>query len=94
MRGAIWRGGLAKDGPFHGSNVRFLARRLGLTGGHIRQITVRAAFAAAGEGSETIEMRHLVAATRAELLKLGMPSAERELADFDAAQRQATARVA
>jgi hypothetical protein len=80
---------LPQDAPFHEINVRFLARRLELTGGNIRQITVRAAFAAAAEGSEKIEMSHLIAATRAELLKLGMPGAERELVEFENAQRQA-----
>lgn len=93
-REEIWLRCLPKDAPFHNVNVRFLARRLDLTGGHIRQITVRAAFAAAGQGSPMIEMRHLIEATRAELLKLGMPSAERELAEFEAAERRAGGLVA
>jgi len=88
-REAIWLQCLPQDAPFHEINVRFLARRLELTGVNIRQITVRAAFAAAAEGSEKIEMSHLIAATRAELLKLGMPVAERELVEFENARRQA-----
>ena len=54
-----------------------LARRLDLTGGHIRQITLRAAFLAAAEGVP-IELRHIAHAARAELAKLGMPPAEVE----------------
>ena len=50
-----------------------LARRIDLTGGHIRQITLRAAFLAADRG-ELIELRHLLAAARSELAKLGMPA--------------------
>jgi hypothetical protein len=90
-REAIWRRCLPKTAPFHDINIRFLARRLELTGGNIQQITVRAAFLAAAERSATIEMKHIVAATRAELLKLGMSVAGRELAEFDAAQRAAVA---
>jgi ATP-dependent 26S proteasome regulatory subunit len=85
-REKIWRQCLPKDAPVRDINFRFLARRLELTGGHIRQITLRAAFAAAGEGSKSIEMRHLVHATRSELAKLGMAATERDLSGWDATQ--------
>jgi hypothetical protein len=85
-REKIWQQCLPKGAPARHINFRYLARRLELTGGHIRQITVRAAFAAAGEGSKTIEMRHVVNATRAELVKLGMVTAERELAQWETMQ--------
>lgn len=88
-REKIWRQCLPKDAPLRDINLRFLARRLELTGGHIRQITLRAAFAAAGEGSKAIEMRHLVHATRSELVKLGMPTAERDLAGWEATTKVA-----
>jgi len=84
-REKIWRQCLPKSVPVSQINFRLLSRRLELTGGHIRQITVRAAFAAAGEGSKTIEMRHVINATRAELVKLGMVTAERELAGWETA---------
>lgn len=84
-REKIWRQCLPKGAPTNQLNFRYLARRLELTGGHIRQITVRAAFSAASEGSKTIEMRHIVNATRSELAKLGMPNAEREFAEWQAA---------
>jgi ATP-dependent 26S proteasome regulatory subunit len=85
-REKIWRQCLPKDAPIKDINFRFLSRRLELTGGHIRQITVRAAFAAARENGKAIEMRHLVHATRAELVKLGMVSAERDLAGWESVQ--------
>lgn len=53
-------------------DLRYLARRLNLTGGNIQQIAIRAAFAAVTEG-KSIEMRHINQATRDELDKLGMP---------------------
>lgn len=54
---------------------KHLAKRVDLTGGHIRQITLRAAFLAASEG-ELIHMNHIAAACRAEFTKLGMPPIE------------------
>jgi SpoVK/Ycf46/Vps4 family AAA+-type ATPase len=94
-REAIWRRCLPADAPVAADvNLRFLARRFELSGGNIRSITLRAAFLAAGAGAAGIEMRHLVAATRAELLKLGMTAAERELADFAASLQQPGERVA
>lgn len=54
-----------------------LARRIQVSGGSIRQIALRAAFAAAAD-REMILTRHLHEAARAELLKLGMSSAAGE----------------
>lgn len=94
-REAIWRRCLPADAPvFSDVNLRFLARRFELSGGNIRSITLRAAFLAVADGTSGIAMRHLIAATRAELVKLGMNAAERELADFETAQRQSGAKVA
>jgi hypothetical protein len=94
-REAIWRQCLPATAPVsHDVNVRYLAKRLELTGGTIRQITLRAAFAAASEEAGAIEMRHVVSATRSELVKLGMPTAERELAEFEASRRQSGTRAA
>jgi hypothetical protein len=63
-------------------DIRFLARRFDLTGGHIQQVAIRAAFLAAADG-ERIHMRHVTRATRYELAKLGMLQAERRLAARD-----------
>lgn len=76
----IWEKCLRPPAPVDDNlDFKFLARRLKITGGNIRQITLRAAFAAAGRHSKTITMGHIVEATRAELTKLGMQSVEREL---------------
>ncbi len=94
-RETIWRQCLPASAPVAKDvNVRLLARRLELTGGNIRQITLRAAFAAAAERVDAIAMRHVLSATRAELLRLGMSGAERDIAELDAAQRRVVPRVA
>lgn len=54
---------------------RLLARKIELTGGHIRQITLRAAFLAAA-ADQPIGFEHIVYATNAEFAKLGMPAVE------------------
>jgi AAA+ superfamily predicted ATPase len=54
---------------------RQLARRIDLTGGNIRQITLRAAFIAAA-ASARVTLEHVAQAARAELAKLGMPPVE------------------
>ena len=54
---------------------RQLGRRIDLTGGHIRQITLRAAFVAAAADS-VIRLEHIYHASRAEFAKLGMPPIE------------------
>jgi AAA+ superfamily predicted ATPase len=69
-------------------NLRFLAKRLDISGGHIQQIAIRAAFAAASEGAHEIDMRHLMGAARAEVVKLGLAATERELAAFEATFRR------
>ena len=74
-RAAIWKSCLPPAAHrVSDEEIGDLARRIDLTGGHIRQITLRAAFLAADRG-EQIELRHLLAAGRAELAKLGMPAA-------------------
>ena len=78
-RELIWRQCLPDKAPQSDDiDFRFLAKRLELTGGNIRQITLRAAFIAANEG-RPIAMKHVTEATCAELVKLGMPGAEREI---------------
>ncbi len=80
-REAIWRCVFPPKVQFANDvDTTFLARRLDLTGGHIQQIAVRAAFAAVAEGGP-IAMKHILQATREELIKLGMLGAERTLSD-------------
>ncbi|MEO7497232.1 MAG: ATP-binding protein [Massilia sp.] len=75
-RAEIWRRCL----PPHTHNLQerdfaLLARQAELTGGHIRQISVRAAFAAAAAGS-MIGMLQLQRSMNAELTKLGLPAVD------------------
>jgi hypothetical protein len=72
-RETIWRQCVPdRSHALDAAAFRQLARRIDLTGGHIRQITVRAAFLAAASGS-LIRLEHVVQAARAELAKLGLP---------------------
>jgi hypothetical protein len=78
-REKIWRQCLpAGAHALDDAAFRQLARKVDTTGGHIRQITLRAAFIAAAAGS-LITLEHIVPATRAELAKLGMPAVEIDL---------------
>lgn len=80
-REIIWRQCLPQEAPLaEDLDLSFLARRVEITGGNIRQITLRAAFSAAAEGVP-INLDHILKATRAEVLKLGMPGLVRELSD-------------
>jgi SpoVK/Ycf46/Vps4 family AAA+-type ATPase len=75
-RETIWRQCLpALSHTLDDRAFRQLARRIDLTGGHIRQITLRAAFIAAAAGT-TIALEHIAHAARAEFTKLGMPSVD------------------
>jgi AAA+ superfamily predicted ATPase len=78
-REKIWRQCLpAGSHELADVDFRQLARRLELTGGQIRQITLRAAFIAAG-ANEQIQMKHVANAVRAEFTKLGLPPVEIEV---------------
>jgi hypothetical protein len=70
-RAAIWRHALPDEAPLATDvDLPFLARKFRLSGGHIRNIALTAAFLAAADGGE-IGMAHLVRATRREHQKLG-----------------------
>jgi hypothetical protein len=78
-RELIWRQCLPVSAPLAPDlDLAAVARRIELTGGNIRQVTLRAAFAAAAAGVP-IATQHIMAAARAELMKLGMPSAANAL---------------
>lgn len=80
-REQIWRFCLPVDSHrLDNAAFRQLARRIDLTGGHIRQITLRAAFLAAAEDS-LIGLEQIAAAAGAEFAKLGMPPVELDLGD-------------
>lgn len=75
-RADIWRLCLPEDSHDLGAqDILLLARQAELTGGHIRQITLRAAFAAAADSAGSkIGLVHLQPAINAELAKLGLPA--------------------
>lgn len=78
-REKIWRRCLPEGSHVLGdADFRQLARRIDLTGGHIRQITLRAAFIAAA-ADERIQMHAIAAAAEAEFAKLGMPPVSLDL---------------
>jgi SpoVK/Ycf46/Vps4 family AAA+-type ATPase len=78
-REKIWRQCLPYEShELDDADFRLLARRLDVTGGQIRQITLRAAFMAAAAGKQ-IGLEHVVQAASAELAKLGMPPLEIDL---------------
>jgi hypothetical protein len=75
-REQIWRFCLPEDShDLTDEAFRQLAKKIDLTGGHIRQITLRAAFLAAAEEAR-INLGHIKDAARAEFAKLGMPAAD------------------
>lgn len=79
-RETIWRQCLP-DGSHTLTDAAFrqLARKIDVTGGHLRQITLRGAFIAAAAGT-LIGLEHLAQAANAELAKLGMPAVAIDLA--------------
>jgi len=84
-REEIWRRCLPMDShALDNATFRTLARRIELSGGSIRQITLRAAFLAAAAGTR-ISSAHVAHAARAEFAKLGLPPVELDLAERAAA---------
>lgn len=80
-REEIWRCCLPENShKLDAAAFRVLARKIELTGGHIRQITLRAAFVAAA-ADKPIGFEHIIYATNAEFAKLGMPAMELDLRD-------------
>jgi SpoVK/Ycf46/Vps4 family AAA+-type ATPase len=78
-RHRIWRKAFPGGAPLAPDvDVSFLARRLQIPGGSIQNIALHAAFLAAADGGP-IGSVHLLAATRLELVKIGMLTAERSL---------------
>jgi SpoVK/Ycf46/Vps4 family AAA+-type ATPase len=78
-REKIWRQCLPYEShELTDAEFRQLGRRIDLTGGQIRQVTLRAAFIAAA-AEKQIGIEHIVQAASAELAKLGMPPIEADL---------------
>lgn len=78
-REEIWRHCLPEGSHELGEAAfRLLARKIDMTGGQIRQITLQAAFLAAA-GNTQIQLEHVAQASRAELAKVGLPPVTLEL---------------
>jgi len=76
----IWKRCLPeKSHSLDATAFRQLARKFELTGGHIRQITLRAAFLAAAANTP-IGLEHIAYAANAELAKLGRPAVAIDIA--------------
>ena len=81
-REEIWRRCLPeKSHALDATTFRQLARKIELTGGHIRQITLRAAFLAAA-ADKLIGLAHIAYAANAELAKLGRPAIALDLPEL------------
>ncbi|HEX8475986.1 MAG TPA: AAA family ATPase [Pyrinomonadaceae bacterium] len=67
----IWKKVFPEDTPLHADiDFDFLAQKLKLTGGNIRNIALNAAFLAAGNGGH-VRMEHIICATKREFQKTG-----------------------
>jgi hypothetical protein len=83
-RQVIWQRVFPNETPLAPDlDVSFLARRLPIPGGSIQNIAVHAAYLAA-EADEAVGPGQVLAATRRELIKIGMFTAERSLDDLAA----------
>ena len=90
-RERIWRKAFPALAPLAGDvDVALLAGRLQIPGGSIQNIALHAAFLAAATGGP-ITAAHLFAATRRELVKIGMLTAERSLDESGGAVMSADA---
>ena len=79
-RAEIWRRVIPDRAPAEGLDTERLAQ-LTVSGGSIRNIALSAAFLAADEGA-SLQMRHLLAATRTEYLKLERSVTSAEVAGW------------
>ncbi|MFC4808130.1 ATP-binding protein [Paenibacillus sp. GCM10023250] len=71
QRSEIWKAMFPSEAPRHGNiDYEFLARQFKISGGHIKNVVLSAAFLAAKEG-QAIGMEHLVRAIKREMDKTG-----------------------
>lgn len=78
-REEIWRHCLPRDShELNDAAFRLLARKIDMTGGHIRQITLQAAFLAAASNTK-IGLEHIAHASAAEFAKVGLPPVSLDL---------------
>ena len=83
QRAEIWARVFPPEAPTVGLDLIKLSR-LGITGGHIRNIALNGAFLAANAG-ESIRMGHLLGAAKFEFNKLEKPLPDTEVSDWEKA---------
>ncbi|HEY8613418.1 MAG TPA: ATP-binding protein, partial [Roseomonas sp.] len=70
----IWEGAIPEEVDASALDLRFLADRFGLAGGHIRSAVFQACLQSAGPGcARRLDMPAVIAAVRREMEKLGRP---------------------
>jgi SpoVK/Ycf46/Vps4 family AAA+-type ATPase len=70
VRERIWRGSFSERVPQLDLDYEFLAEKIELSGGHIKNIVLNAAFLAAKDNSP-VTMRHIIYCVQNEFIKLG-----------------------
>ena len=91
LRERIWRGIWPPGAPVdHAIDPALLARQFALSGGHIKNIALAAAFHAAKRG-DSVELIDVLHAVRREYQKLGRTVTDVELSPFGEPPRQGTA---
>jgi AAA+ superfamily predicted ATPase len=81
-RRRLWRTVFPPAAPLHDDvDFDFLSERFTLSGGHIRNIAVAAAFRAAGNGG-SIDMQHVLLSLKREYQKMGKVCERAELGDY------------
>ncbi|HMN44671.1 MAG TPA: ATP-binding protein [Povalibacter sp.] len=85
LRERIWRQCIPESAPVAKKVDWHMLAHFDLSGGVIRQVTLRAAFLAARQEKTEIGMEQLIEALRSEFNKLGMQAAEREVAEYQQA---------
>jgi SpoVK/Ycf46/Vps4 family AAA+-type ATPase len=82
-RQLLWRSAYPKDTPLdHGIDYAFLARKLQMAGGNIKNIAMSSAFLAA-EKDEVVGMKHILIAAKHELQKSGRILPKEEMGIYE-----------
>ena len=70
IRKEIWKAGFSKEIPVDDIDYDYLADNIELSGGHIKNIIINAAFLAAKDNT-AVNMTHILKSTQNEYYKLG-----------------------
>lgn len=70
IRKEIWMSGFSRDVPLENIDFDYLAERVELSGGYIKNIILNAVFLGAKEGNK-VTMKHILSSVRNEYIKMG-----------------------